>query len=885
MLKRNIQFTPETKGFTDGIKRQREYSSPLVNRTPLRNASASLETLTPQKSQLNDDDLERRKSRALLHENRKNIKNSILSPVIARSPKALPINISKGSPMADSDHNVVEATGRAIPGVSQRTKRVSYLSKNYQSAGSVLSNLIAKSAALNNLNINTSNTNVTSSNDLSMEQRNRVFEDWMRIAADNKINAKNSWSVALIDYFGELTFLRDGDSINFQKASCTLDGCVKVYSNRVDSVVDETGRLISGLGYDENTDPAPSKLSTKKSTRSSTLEKNEESITLQQFSLEFSADPLFRKMSAQFDEGGTKGLLTNNLALSDSGRLLFDSHGAPPLLKYIGDEMEIDYLLIDTESFDKRHSAEIASLVNRKIAPSMEEFYGLINTSLSSDKRIIDKKLAEAIARMEKFTPEIVSYTDLIEDSDEDEMKSSSLISNRVLLDHVVDRESIEADSATLFENHDSFFPNFDDDNVPEELDVGNLRNGPIRLENHLTEHLVETATQTFSLYNDEHEKNETVQGNRIRLMSALIDDDDEFCLIADVEARIQRNWAGPGHWRIQQRPHLRRIRPNESNSQAAKTNNELSPSVLPTLRIKGTKKDNSLNFTPLDNQLISNFECLDLNNIFPRGTFSSLTFSQSHLADRASCDHLLPEDLHFNSSRLLHLFTNPRWRIRRRKAVSRIFDMSNIHEIENYNGFADEDVVQNDIFDDNPDAYTAEYETTKYDEISAEQQPNDNNISPTNFIKRDDLAPLQLRPEFWAEQRSEAVISKSAKSKIKMSEVDDYGRNLVLTVMGTTSNLIGNFSDGIVHAKRVDVHALKTQMREIIQSNHCTVSDSLRLSDIVKHLRDQGNTASLPYYFICLLHLTNDHGLQLSKDPSFTHDESIRISLQGALF
>lgn len=53
--------------------------------------------------------------------------------------------------------------------------------------------------------------------------------------------------MALIDYFSELTFLRDGDSINFQKASCTLDGCVKIYATRVDSVADETGRLLNGL--------------------------------------------------------------------------------------------------------------------------------------------------------------------------------------------------------------------------------------------------------------------------------------------------------------------------------------------------------------------------------------------------------------------------------------------------------------------------------------------------------------------------------------------------------------------------------------------------------------------------------------------------------------
>lgn len=73
------------------------------------------------------------------------------------------------------------------------------------------------------------------------------FEEWMKMATDNKINATNSWNFALIDYFHDMSLLREGDGVNFQKASCTLDGCVKIYTNRVDSVATETGKLLSGL--------------------------------------------------------------------------------------------------------------------------------------------------------------------------------------------------------------------------------------------------------------------------------------------------------------------------------------------------------------------------------------------------------------------------------------------------------------------------------------------------------------------------------------------------------------------------------------------------------------------------------------------------------------
>jgi condensin complex subunit 2 len=46
---------------------------------------------------------------------------------------------------------------------------------------------------------------------------------------------------------------------------------------------------------------------------------------LKKFDLEFSVDPLFKKTSADFDEGGAKGLLLNHLSLDGEGRIVFDA--------------------------------------------------------------------------------------------------------------------------------------------------------------------------------------------------------------------------------------------------------------------------------------------------------------------------------------------------------------------------------------------------------------------------------------------------------------------------------------------------------------------------------------------------------------------------------
>lgn len=172
------------------------------------------------------------------------------------------------------------------------------------------------------------------------------FEEWMKMATDNKINAANSWNFALIDYFHDMSLLKEGDGVNFQKASCTLDGCVKIYTSRVDSVATETGKLLSGLADsregkkrnregDEEDDEEEEvdedgnvqKKPKKKSQRSSeaTLAPSFASLQLKKFELEFGVDPLFKKASADFDEGGAKGLLLNHLMIDSQGRIVFDS--------------------------------------------------------------------------------------------------------------------------------------------------------------------------------------------------------------------------------------------------------------------------------------------------------------------------------------------------------------------------------------------------------------------------------------------------------------------------------------------------------------------------------------------------------------------------------
>jgi condensin complex subunit 2 len=59
-----------------------------------------------------------------------------------------------------------------------------------------------------------------------------------------------------------------------------------------------------------------------------TLESNLDNISVKKFDLAFDVDPLFKKTSAAFDEGGAKGLLLNHLSVYNNCEIIFDSTDA-----------------------------------------------------------------------------------------------------------------------------------------------------------------------------------------------------------------------------------------------------------------------------------------------------------------------------------------------------------------------------------------------------------------------------------------------------------------------------------------------------------------------------------------------------------------------------
>lgn len=114
--------------------------------------------------------------------------------------------------------------------------------------------------------------------------------------------------------------------------------------------------------------------------------------------LEFAVDPLFKKASADFDEGGAKGLLLNHLSIDSEGRIVFDSSddagdatsfGENSKIQQSedGDELSIpakdvseiqptssEHTDIDIDGLASKFFPDLSILDSQDICPSMKSF-------------------------------------------------------------------------------------------------------------------------------------------------------------------------------------------------------------------------------------------------------------------------------------------------------------------------------------------------------------------------------------------------------------------------------------------------------------------------------------------------------------------------------
>lgn len=226
---------------------------------------------------------------------------------------------------------------------------------------------------------------------LNKEHILELFQNCIKLASENKINQKNTWELSLIDHLCDIIKVDAENHVdtNFQKASCTLEAGVKIYSLRVDSVHSEAYKVLAAInrvgqennedgtvedsninsGQDENNSK---KEKDRKLSPLSTLESSYDALNVKKFDAAFAVDPLYHQTSAQFDEGGAKGLLLNNLGVYGGCRVLFDSLEVPAKCSSCSNQHDKETIDI---SFAQECSEEMVLDMSKKfeISPSLRE--------------------------------------------------------------------------------------------------------------------------------------------------------------------------------------------------------------------------------------------------------------------------------------------------------------------------------------------------------------------------------------------------------------------------------------------------------------------------------------------------------------------------------
>lgn len=465
----------------------------------------------------------------------------------------------------------------------------------------------------------------------------------------------------MIDYFYDMSLLKEGDSVNFQKASCTLDGCVKIYTSRVDSVATETGKLLSGLadsgskkrkGEDadggdgeeedeEEGEEGVKKRARKRAQRSSeaTLAPSFAQLQLKKMELEFAVDPLFKKASADFDEGGAKGLLLNHLTIDAQGRIVFDSSDD---LQQEGTEADLDSIQeqseeqgeeaksndktnsppsgeadVDLESLGLRFFPDLDRLDDQDICPSLKTFeLGGATDSLDIPflKAPDDWKKDSPEKRREEGLDDMLLDDGMGGGMDDDDDNDGGMGGFDLAADvgfgeggeAWAKEAAIDTQLRPHYEPHQNDMDDETGDGRPE--DVGG------------------------------YDPNSSQYGVHL----SRDKDFDRENILSYFDQAQQKNWAGPEHWRI------RKIK-------------DASKPAAPTTKRK-EKEPFEIDFAAPMTQAMADMIYT------PASSNSAISLPKSQWKSKTR--NLLPDDKHFNSRQLLSLFLKPKARIGSRRLL-----------------------------------------------------------------------------------------------------------------------------------------------------------------------------------------------------------------------
>ncbi|KAH8093297.1 condensin complex subunit 2/barren [Cristinia sonorae] len=680
--------------------------------------------------------------------------------------------------------------------------------------------------------------------DVPLDVMSHKFEEWMKMATDNKINAANSWNFALIDYFHDMSLLRDktDNSINFQRASCTLDGCVKIWTSRVDSVGTETGKLLSNLaseGRGEDEDGAnsdgdgqdPSQTQRKRKTRrpESTLAKDAAQLRSKKLDLEFSVDPLFRKTCADFDEGGAQGLLMNHLSLGvgtdGSLRVVFDAGDS------MGNGDEDDTPLeeppedIDLSYLREQFLPNLELLENKAISHSLQSFsfskdsFAFDETTMFRDNGHDDNDDDDNEPAPFEPGPDFGAPMDVDGEADAPPPAEDFFIGDQAAGDDYYE-------GPDDFAGHDqgSADPEGEQPGRPAPLVPFDPRRGP----------------------------------NERDLILAMTDADQEGGMMMDYfDQTFVKNWAGPEHWKLRKvvrRPEATdptQPKPRREKKEAFKidflTPSEKTPKELATELFVPVTRGAGITLPG------------------PPGKQTARKGGRSKKGkekeDKRN-DQTLPDDMHFSSRQLITLFLKPKFSLKMRGARGRAEERGDGEVDENF------------------------WAQAAADQAAAQAQGGDGD-------ETGDAGAVPFNTQFFHDDFDDApgfddvYDGDGGPSAIEPGEQD-----LLAATAGQTRRVRPEYVNYAKRAKRVDVRKLKENIWKGLDivvpepkenpdedvdmdqdDPDATSATDARVFDSVisglqqSYPKDKMEEISTSFCFICLLHLANEKGLKIEAE------------------
>ena len=578
-------------------------------------------------------------------------------------------------------------------------------------------------------------------------------------------------------------------------------------------------------------------------------------------------DPLFKKASSDFDEGGAKGLLLNHLSIDSEGRIVFDSSD------------DTDDTSPDQDSNEQQPN-EAASKASLKQKPSWEDI----------DLTALGSKFFPDLGRLDEqdICPSLKNF-DLGDTTGSLDIPFLKAPEDWRQVNGASPSKGAAETSGMLLDDDNA--PGFDDDDggvlagfetgaeaafgeggeawvktaAIEPMPTDGIGYGGTRMEEGVGvgDFDPEGNQYAVSLH---HQQTEPGHGD----------------ILSYFDNALQKNWAGPEHWRI------RRIK-----------NATKSTTPAPTKRKE--KEPFEIDFlAPLDPALAE---------LIYTPAASNAAISLPKTQWKSKTRNLLPDDKHFNSRQLLRLFLKPKARMGTRSSgIKGGFQQPVKQEIEP-EGEMDE-------------AFWARKENAAT--IPDDDAPAQGNYD-ANFFQDDDAQGFDPGPpeDDFADAREVLTPLPDSQGQPAGAGIDGllagtqsqegaFGTQLVTQ----TRRLRPEYVQYARTATKVDVRRLKEEMWRGIGFEVCillfsqfsilatdlyhqdppapstiqqpTIPPSskrddatLKFTDVVNNLTtayapQAMKDISTSYCFICLLHLANEKGLEIRNKPGL-QDLSIR--------